>query len=287
MPRSGLRCASIARGSSMSAASRTARPANAIMQSPCTIRPGSPTCRANPSSRWIAKSSPEAAAYLTVWSSATAYVTSASGGFPSTSRRWSGARSPTPSSAVTPRKNSVTYCSFTSSPSLSRVSVLITSDVPFGRARSAIGVARETSVTPGSDGTMQHQVLLVVDDDSAGCRPALLTAMPARSSSRRARSRIQALRDVVGRLRVRLHGRLGDLVHDVLAGDADGGDVEAHAFRPRLALRHIIRIPLERWRDFRLPAITRRKEARWTSVAGTLKLMPLRRRCLNRYRREP
>ena len=141
-----------ARGSSMPAASRTARPANAIVQSPCTIRPGSPTCRANSSSRWIAKSSPEAAAYRTVWSSATGYVTSASGGSPSTSSRWSGARSPTPSVGRDSAEELRDVLLVHELAVLSRVSVLITSDVPFGRARSATGVARERSIAPGAMG---------------------------------------------------------------------------------------------------------------------------------------
>ena len=53
---------SSARSCCTPAASRTARPANAIVQRPCTMRPGSPTLRANSSSRWIAKWSPDASA---------------------------------------------------------------------------------------------------------------------------------------------------------------------------------------------------------------------------------
>ena len=41
---------------------------------------------------------------------------------------------------------------FTSSPRGVRVSVLITSDVPFGRGRSATGVALETTSIPASSG---------------------------------------------------------------------------------------------------------------------------------------
>ena len=70
------------------------------------------------------------------------------------------------SSACTPRKNSVTYCSFTSSPSSPRVSVLMTSDVPFGRCSTATGVARDET-HPGLERPMEQHVLLVVHHEAA------------------------------------------------------------------------------------------------------------------------
>ena len=64
--RSERRDARFAMDPSAPVASSTARPVNAIVQRPCTIRPGSPTARAKSSSRWIAKWSPDASAYRTV-----------------------------------------------------------------------------------------------------------------------------------------------------------------------------------------------------------------------------
>ena len=94
-PRSGPRYTAC--GSSMPATSRTARPANAIVQSPCTIRPGSPTRRANSSSRWIAVvSGRSGVSDRLVVGDGIRHL--ANGARPSTSRRWSGARSPISSS---------------------------------------------------------------------------------------------------------------------------------------------------------------------------------------------
>ena len=86
---------------------------------------------------------------------------------------------------------------------------------------------------------MQHHVLLVVDDEASD------VARCNRSRRRRDRApdrddcEYGPSRNVVGRLGVALHRRLGDLVRKLLTGRADRGDVETHELRPGRWLRHI------------------------------------------------
>ena len=123
-------------------------------------------------------------------------------GSSSASRRWSGARSPTLSGASTPRKNSVMYCSFTSSPSSARVSVRMTTDVPLGRPRSATGVACERTAHAVCERPVHDEVLLVVHDVRAHVVGGDRAGNLAGRAPRRAGARTPAADDVVGRVRI-------------------------------------------------------------------------------------
>src|SRR6266516_3961072 len=70
----------------------------------------------------------------------------------SSGKRCSGATSPLPSPPVTPRKNVTEYCSLTSSPVSSRVSMRLTTVVPDCFTCTPIGAARDRSTAPGTIG---------------------------------------------------------------------------------------------------------------------------------------
>src|SRR5439155_12177318 len=138
-------------GSPAASSPMAAQLVNAIVQRPWMMMPGSPTDLANSSSRWIGTLSPDAAEYRYVWSRSKVCSATATGSVlrSSSGKRCSGAVSPLPSPPVTPRKNVTEYCSLTSWPVSSRVSMRLTTVVPDRHSREAIGAARERNTAPG------------------------------------------------------------------------------------------------------------------------------------------
>ena len=216
-----------ARGSATPAAWRTALPANAMVQSPCTIRPGSPTPRANSSSRWIVSRSRRVAGGLILRDEV----------------RDLGDRVAVRLESVVGRSLADSVACLHAAEELRHVLLVheLAALIPRlrldderrpVRAREQGDRCRTRyDLHAGLERPVEQHVLLVVHHEAANI------AGRDRLGRRRDRAPYRNDRedrpsgDVVRRLRVRLHRRVGDLVRVFVPGASDRSHVEGQGTR--------------------------------------------------------